>query len=270
MKISVLIDNVGCGTLKSEWGLSFHISFEGRNYLLDTGGSDAYMDNAKSLGINLSDVDDAVISHAHYDHSLGMEAFYKINDKAPFHLSANARENCYAGWYFISKYIGLPKGILSEYAERIVYHRDLCGIGDGVYLVPHSTPGLNRLGKQNHLFVKNGLRYQPDDFSHEQSLVFKTEKGLIVLNSCSNSGPEVVVSEVLKAFPGESVQAYLGGLHLFRFDDAKVKEVSDRLAACDIGKIYTGHCTGTHAFDLLKERLGDRIEQLHSGLVIQI
>ncbi len=29
MKITVLSDNIGCGALLGEWGLSFHIEFNG-------------------------------------------------------------------------------------------------------------------------------------------------------------------------------------------------------------------------------------------------
>jgi len=268
MKITVLTDNISRDSLKSEWGLSFYIEFNGKKYLLDTGASEAFLDNASKLGLDMADIDCAVISHAHYDHSLGLEAFVRANAKSVIHISANAKENCYAGLYCISRYIGLPKGFLKTHSERIQTNDGFSCIGDNVFLVSHDTPGLAALGRRNHLFVKKGFRYVPDDFSHEQSLVFRTDKGLVIFNSCSHSGPDVVCSEVRKAFPGEIIYAYLGGLHLFRLNDRELADVTRRVIDSGIEHIYTGHCTGQHPYEILKEHLGNRIEQFYCGMEI--
>lgn len=270
MKVTVLTDNIGQGELKPEWGLSLHIEFEGKSFLLDMGGSDAYMSNAEKLGIDLAKVDCAIISHAHFDHSLGLKAFLEANASAPVYLSPNAGENCYAGLGFISKYIGMPKSVIGQYPDRIIRPLGVTEISEGVFLVPHSTPGLEKLGRRGHLYIRKGFRYIPDDFSHEQTLVFRTPSGLVLLSSCSHSGPEVIVDEVLKAFPGEHITAYIGGLHLFRLSEPEVQTVSDRLASRDIDHLYTGHCTGQKAFELLSRRFPARLTQLHCGLEITI
>lgn len=270
MTITVLSDNIGFGKFKGEWGLSFHIVFRGKHFLLDTGGSDLFLANADALGIDISDVDYAILSHAHYDHSLGMETFFRVNSSACFYISPNARENCYGGIRPFGKYIGLPKGLISAYGDRIQRSEGVCEIDKDVFIVPHSTEGLSKIGRKSHLYVRQGLRYIPDDFSHEQSLVFRTEDGLVVLNSCSHSGADIVVEEVAKSFPGERVKAYLGGLHLFRMSDSEVMQKAAKISEAGIGRIITGHCTGEKAFALLKSYLGDSIEQFHCGMVIQI
>lgn len=269
MKITVLSDNIGCGALQGEWGLSFHIEFNGKSILLDTGGSDRFLGNAEVLGIDISKVDIAVLSHAHYDHSRGMKAFFGANPTSAFFISPNAAENCYAGWKCLSRYIGLPKGILSEYAAHIVRAQGVAEISEGVFVVPHTTPGLGAAGRKSHMYVRRGVHFVPDDFSHEQSLVLRTDEGLVILNSCSHSGPDVVLDEVGSAFPGEEVRAYLGGLHLFRLDDDKVRGVAARIGAAGLKKLYTGHCTGERAFRILKEELGDKVEQFRCGMEIE-
>ena len=45
----------------------------------------------------------------------------------------------------------------------------------------------------------------PDDFSHEQSLVIDTAKGLVILNSCSHSGVENIINEVHSTFPDKHI-----------------------------------------------------------------
>lgn len=270
MKVTVLVDNLGCGELPGEWGLSFFIEYEGKNILLDTGASDLFARNAEALGKDLSAVDFAVLSHAHYDHTDGLDTFLNINSKAPVYLSPKAEANCYSGPLFRKKYIGLPKDVIAANPERIVRPEGLTNIDEGVWILPHSTPGLARQGKRNRQYVKKGLRYCPDDFSHEHTLVFETEPGLLLMNSCSHSGPEVIVDEARKAFPGKPVAAFIGGLHLFRLSEAEVAAVADRLEACGLRRLVTGHCTGQPAFDLLKARFGSSLTQFHSGLEIEI
>ena len=270
MKITVLSDNIGCGNLKGEWGLSFLIESGNKRYLLDTGGSDNFLKNAKELGIDISEVDCAVLSHAHYDHSLGMAAFFGANSKADFFVSPNARENCFGGFGFLSRYIGLPKGILESYKGRIKKPHGIAEIDKDVFTVPHSTEGLSKIGRKSRLYVRRGWRYYPDDFSHEQSLVFRTGDGLVIFNSCSHSGADVVMEEVGKAFPGEKVKAYVGGLHLFRMNDSEVREIAARIRKVGINRVITGHCTGGQAYTVLKSCLGDAIDQFHCGMVIEL
>lgn len=270
MKVTVLTDNISIDSLQSEWGLSFFIEYGDRKILLDTGGSDRFIRNAAALGIDISDVDFAVLSHAHYDHSLGMRPFFQLNAKAPFYLSPDAQENCYSGWKFLGHYIGLPKGILAEFSSRIVRPSGVCEISKGVYLVPHSTQNLAAAGKKSNMYVRKGWRYIPDDFSHEQSLVIREDDGLVIFNSCSHAGPDVIIDEVRKAFPGESIKAYLGGLHLFRLKEDEVRGVAARIKGSGLSKLYTGHCTGDKAFLILKELLGDSVEQFYCGMQVSL
>ena len=110
----------------------------------------------------------------------------------------------------------------------------------------------------------------PDDFSHEQSLVFETEKGLYIFNSCSHAGASEIIGEVCDTFPGRKVYAYVGGFHLYQKAPDEVAQFAERVEACGVEKIITGHCTGDAAFAILKERLGERITQFRAGLEMDI
>lgn len=270
MKVTVLIDNIGKDGLLSEWGLSFLIEYNGRRYLLDTGGSEQFIANASSLGVNLADVDCAVLSHAHYDHANGMEAFFRANDRALFHLSPDATDNCWSKSLFRRKYIGMPLGVAERFADRIVRPSGVTEIDNGVWIIPHAAPSPKCIGRRNHLYVKAGKRFIPDDFVHEQSLVFETKNGPVIFNSCSHSGPEAILKEVSDVFPGQAVYAYFGGLHLFRLKEKEVRKVAVSLKKTAQLNVFTGHCTGDTAFGILKEELGDRIEQFFSGMQVTL
>ena len=100
LKATILIDNIADGALLSEWGFCAHIEYRGKNYLLDTGASDRYAANARELDIKLSDVDTAVLSHAHFDHSDGMEAFSASMKPLPSICSGRQRRTATAGSSF--------------------------------------------------------------------------------------------------------------------------------------------------------------------------
>lgn len=279
MKIQVLIDNIAgtCGSRKlfGEWGLSVYVEFEGVRYLLDTGASHLFAKNAGVMGVDLSKVDVGVLSHAHFDHSDGMAKFFHVNEAAPFYLRKGAGENCYhahklIGHFMYHEYIGIHKGFLKRFADRIRFAEGDMLIAPNVYLVPHKTPGLEAIGERAHLSVKENGKYRYDSFDHEQSLVFDTPRGLFVMNSCSHGGADNIVKEIEATFPGKKIYALLGGFHLFRYKDEVVRAFAERLRELDVQKIYTGHCTGDRAFEILREVLGDRAEQMFTGMTVEI
>lgn len=269
MRATVLVDNIGVENIDGEWGLSIFIEYNGQNILLDAGASPLFAENARKLGVDLSVVDYAVLSHAHYDHANGMEAFFQHNSKAKFYLRSSCRENCYKiadGEY---KYIGLPEGVLEKFSERIVLADGRVRLAEGVDLLSHTTTGLAAIGEREQMYQKHAEEYTPDDFSHEQSLVFLTEKGLVVFNSCSHGGADNIVQEVEAAYPGEMVYALIGGFHLFNKSEEEVRAFAARLKEKGVQHIVTGHCTGEEAYAILAESLGDKLQQLRVGLVME-
>lgn len=267
MFAKVLIDNITKNDLVSEWGLSFYIEYEGHKILLDTGASGEFANNAKTLGINLSEIEFGVLSHAHYDHADGMPTFFAENKDAKFYLRKGAGENCYGKKnFFRYKYNGIKPGTLDTYADRIEYAEgDYCVV-DGVYLIPHKTVGLERIAKRVQLFVKDNGKMFPDDFAHEQSLVFETPKGLVIFNSCSHGGPDNIITEITATFPEKEICAYIGGLHLYKSSEEEVRALAKRIKDTGIEKVITGHCTGDEGFRILKEELGDIVEQMYTGM----
>ena len=112
MKARVLIDNLTKSDLKPEWGLSIYIEYKGHPILLDAGASGLFADNAEAMGISLSQVEFAVLSHAHYDHGDGLERFFERNQKAKVYLQKDSGENCYSrNDDPFEKYIGLKKTV---------------------------------------------------------------------------------------------------------------------------------------------------------------
>lgn len=269
LKATVLIDNVSENALKSEWGLAIDIAYNGSHILLDTGASAAFAANAAALGIDPAAVDMAVLSHAHFDHADGMAAFFAQNDRAKFYLRSACAEDCYSAEGLWGKYIGIKRGTLRRYAERIEYVDGDFSPMQGVYLLGHTTDGLSAVGRAAGMFRRRGWRRWDDDFAHEQSLVLQTEKGLAVFNSCCHAGADTVLREVKARFPDAPIGLLVGGFHLYQTPDDEVRAFARRLLDTGVQSVWTGHCTGERAMEILKREMGGRLHRLCAGAVIE-
>lgn len=268
IKATVLIDNTAPEALLCEWGLSIYIEYRGSRILLDTGKSAGFAENAHRLGIDIGVAELGVLSHAHYDHADGMDEFFAQNTAARFYLREGTGENCYSGEGEERHYIGIKRGILETYRDRIAFCKGLYRLRDGVWLLGH-TRDMNAAGRNAHMYLLNDGEWSVDCFAHEQSLVFETEKGLVVFNSCCHGGADIVIEEAREAL-GREVYALIGGLHLFRSDDDYILKMAERLRKTGVKRIITGHCTGERGLELLKSELFDAVETMCSGYLFEI
>ena len=274
MKITVLIENLGPDTLACEHGLSLHIDFNGCSILLDTGSSGAFAANASTLGIDLSGVEYAVLSHGHYDHADGLRAFFAANDRTPMLV----RKGALGAYYSMRggsepRFVGIHRDICRDYAGRLTEVDGLYALCEGAWLVPNPAPE-SSADRAQHLYKKVGEdNFMEDDFSHEHSLVLEGEDGLVIFNSCCHAGAANIAAHVASLFPGKPIAALLGGFHMMGATGTDsincsadyVKSAANQFKQLNIGRIYTGHCTGTPAFDLLKIHLGDRLAYMKTG-----
>ena len=252
MRATVLTDNTGNNGLAGEWGLSFYIEYRDQKILLDAGQSGLFAENAEKLGIDLADTDYAVLSHAHYDHADGMPVFLEKNRKAKLYVRESCGENCYDRKEGRMKYIGIKRGLLEAYKDRITYVSGDCEPGGGVWLISHSRETMEEAGKREHMYLKEGDEWAKDCFAHEQSLVFEEDSGLVIFNSCSHGGAANII----------------GGFHLYNKSEQYVRALTEKLRATGVEEIYTGHCTGEEGYRIMRDVLGNMVHPLEVGLEI--
>lgn len=268
-RVTVIVDNIPDGGMMGEWGLSLLVEYGEKKILADVGGSGLFATNLKKLGFDIEDIDYATLSHAHYDHGNGMIRFFNDNKKAKFYLQDGTGENCYKKIWFFHKYIGIPKHVIENYPDRIEFASGDYKLCEGVWLIPHKTPGLEKIGLRESMYQKVNGRYAPDDFSHEQSLVLDTDKGLVIINCCSHGGAVNIINEVSATFPDKKVYGLIGGFHLFNKSEEEVREVSRKIRETGIEYVCTGHCTKERAYGIMHEELGDLVKLMHVGMVME-
>ena len=154
MKATILVDSTRAGNLKAEWGLSILVEYNRKKILIDTGASSNFFKNAEMCGISIKDVDAGILSHAHYDHANGLETFFRENSTAKFYLLKTCRENCYSSRRFHNRYIGIKKGILEKYKDRLKHQ-----LGDGFDDFMKEIGGRTHLSAdESDLFEKLSLK----------------------------------------------------------------------------------------------------------------
>jgi len=80
MIIKTLVENTALSkNFGSEHGLSLYIEANSHKILFDVGASELFLENAKKLNVDISEVDYLIISHGHYDHGGGLRAFLREN-----------------------------------------------------------------------------------------------------------------------------------------------------------------------------------------------
>lgn len=259
MKITVLAENSACSGFGCEHGLSMFVETGDRKFLFDCGQTDLFAENAKKLGIDLSQAEFMVLSHGHYDHGGGLAKFLELNKTAPVYIHETAFRPHHNGE---GKDIGLSPELAAE--KRLVFTKDRMEVGEGMTLL--SCNGEFRLWPTNSFgLTEDG---QPDRFLHEQYLVVEENGKKIVLSGCSHKG---ILNIVVWLKP----DVLVGGFHFMKLDPMMPagRSALDNAAGALLSTgatFYTGHCTGEAPFAYLKHRMGSKLHGFSAGSVLEI
>ncbi len=186
-----------------DWGFSALVRYNGKTILFDTGNSaDAFEHNVKALGVDLKQVDIAVLSHRHYDHISGFDYMLKVKPLVKAYLPADIALGAPVHYTFShdtkESLAGLPPeqlyfggGVNSiDYKPGDRFH------GANQEFVPASqeiAPGIYLIVTRS-VMMGDFNAYPPNEPGHpdlagfpELSLALKTEKGVVLITGCSHS-----------------------------------------------------------------------------------
>lgn len=281
MIITTLVDNTRLDNrqdLAVERGLSLHIETESLNILFDMGGGNTFCKNAPLLDVDIRHVDIAVISHRHHDHCNGVVDFFSNNLKANVFLKKCEEKNYYFQAYGFKSDVGINSELLNESNGRLVFIDQTTEIYTNVFIITNISANHQKPKGNRYLYTQYKSCLENDSFDHELLLVIKEHDGLVIFTGCAHSGVLNMVETAAIHFPGERIKAVVGGFHLVGlplFDSIggtkqDIKDLGFALLQYPIDKLYTGHCTGKKAYELLKEVLGERLEAIPTGRRISI
>lgn len=256
--LSTNVTDAGIG----EWGFSALVEADGHRILFDTGlYPDTVLKNAKELGIDLSDVENVVLSHFHDDHTGGLLTLRK----AFAQHNAAALSRAYVGKGFFWSRPANGKESNQMIAERSRYEA-LGGtfvetseprqLYPGVWLsgaIPRVHPERN-WGPPTKVQTPQGITddYLPEDLA----LFVDTDAGLVVITGCGHAGIVNTLEFAQARFRDAPIDAVIGGFHLIDLNDDQLDWTADQFRKLDVKNVVGAHCTGIEAVYRIRQRAG--------------
>jgi 7,8-dihydropterin-6-yl-methyl-4-(beta-D-ribofuranosyl)aminobenzene 5'-phosphate synthase len=252
-----------------DWGFSALVRYNGKTILYDTGNNaDKFEHNVKALGVDLMQVDMAVLSHRHFDHISGFDYMLKVKPAVKAYLPADSTLGAPMRYTFShdtkESLAGLPPeqlyfggGVNSiDYKPGDRFH------GANTEFVPASreiAPGVYLIVTRS-VMMGDFNTYPPNEPGHpdlagfpELSLALQTERGVVLIIGCSHSKVEEII-RATKQFLGGDIELVEGGFHLFPYDGDYISKIA-RLMKDELGvrRVAPAHCTGNLAFKIFRD-----------------
>jgi 7,8-dihydropterin-6-yl-methyl-4-(beta-D-ribofuranosyl)aminobenzene 5'-phosphate synthase len=273
VSITVLVDNMaGFGPVLGEWGLSYYIETDQHRILLDTGLGHVLIGNARALNVDLAKTNAVVISHAHDDHTDGLEQALQATGPVDLYLHPEA---------FITKYwkegslaqkwsMSLSREQLRGRVRKLVETKEPTPVCEGM-MVTGQIPRVNGFedtGVTEYAFLDETMKTQ-DPILDDQAVFFRTPEGLVILLGCGHSGLVNTMRYVGELLGEQRIYAVIGGTHLLNASPDRLQKTIEVLKEYDVQKIMLSHCTGVKAYAELAKAFPGRCSWPASGTRIE-
>lgn len=285
MRITILSENYTPFnlTLRGEHGFSALIEKDDVQLLYDTGRFGICVDNARTLGRDLTRTKKILLSHGHIDHTGGLEkALVAIGH--PVDIVGHPRifeKKHITGQQYVDGFgrkdvfIGIP--FERQYLEKM--HKARFDLQDGFYEVEERVwltgeiPISNDVEKiPASLLLEVDDLLMPDDFADDNSLLLDTDKGLVVVFGCAHRGIVNILTYVKKLF-SKNIRAIIGGTHLHDTTLGQLEYVKSYLKGLiredGVELFAPAHCTGIHTIMGLSEEFKDITKPAFCGTVFE-
>ena len=242
MRITILVD---VNTIIDQYyigepAVCYYIEDGVQRVLLDTGYSDVFMRNAKSLNIDLNAVTDVAISHGHNDHTGGLRYFAGTFSSQTINLIAHPDAFQERSDNGLS--IGCPVELSKlEECFNLKLTKKPYAISDHLLFLGE-IPSFNDFERTAPvgLIKENGI--SKDDFILDDSaLAYTGTQGLFIITGCSHSGICNIIEYAKRVSGEQRIAGVLGGFHIIDVSEQLTKTI-DYFAANGISTLYPCHC----------------------------
>jgi 7,8-dihydropterin-6-yl-methyl-4-(beta-D-ribofuranosyl)aminobenzene 5'-phosphate synthase len=248
--LSTMLADSGLG----EWGFAALVEADGRRFLVDTGARPkTVLENARELGVDLTGITDVVLTHNHPDHTGGLLTLRQALKAG--NPAALSRAHVAPGIFWsrpgpkgeANPMVALRPQYLAE-GGTFVEHARPEELYPGVWITgPVPRPNLERNWSVRGQVQTPGGDLVEDIIPEDQSVVFDTPRGLVLLSGCGHAGVINTVEFARFVLQQASLFAALGGFHLLELDDAKLAWTAGALKRAGLRQFVGAHCTGIEA-----------------------
>lgn len=242
---------------------------EGRTHtlLFDFGFSeDGAAQNAKTLGVDMHDVEAAVLSHGHSDHTGGMEKLMAMIGKRDIPLMVHPSA------FKSPRYLKFGEDFKVNFPKltrEMVKHAGFAAVEtDKPFLILNGTV-LFLAGIPRRTDFEKGFpiarrqekgREVWDAIEDDASVVMHVkDKGLVILSGCAHAGIINTVQYAREVTGIGRVHAVMGGFHLSGpLFEPLIERTTEELKRLNPDYVIPTHCTGRKAIMTMEKQMPDR------------
>ncbi len=258
LKLSILCENAvktftsGIG----EHGFSCYVETNNGDYLFDTGQGFAIKHNSRVLNKDLSKIKAIILSHGHYDHTGGLVDALQLSGPKPVygHPDIFSRH-----WDFLEskrRYCGILANTdyLKTLGAEFRLNKEMIELQPGMFLTGEVPKTNNYENSDTDLMVCNESgEFTHDPIKDDNTLVFETPKGLVLLFGCAHTGMVNIMDYVTKKLNKSDIYAIIGGTHLAPASNIQFQKSIEAIKKYQVKHIGVSHCTGLEKASALKE-----------------
>jgi len=260
--ITILVENTTpIPGFRGEYGFAALITIDDKKILFDSGSEDALIKNAAAGAIDLSQINDLVISHGHFDHTGAVIPFLQTAPGKKVYAHAGIFIPRYTVWGDFKKAIGVPfaEEEIGRNGAQFIPTNEFTEIHPGVFVtgaIPRKT-SYEDVGGSFYAEAGDGL--EPDLIHDDMSVVINHPQGLIIISGCAHAGIINTIEYARQQTGQNKVRAFIGGTHLAGVSEERMNETIKALKDFDVEQIIACHCTGFEATLKLRNALGNKV-----------
>jgi 7,8-dihydropterin-6-yl-methyl-4-(beta-D-ribofuranosyl)aminobenzene 5'-phosphate synthase len=265
LKITVMVTNLAADPHEGsgEWGYSALVEVDGHKVIYDTGATpNLALNNAKLLKLDLSGIDDVILSHNHWDHVGGLMSLRNALKSG----NPKALSRAHAGAGVFEPRLDVAgedqnglRAIRADYVAgggEFIVHEKPTELFPGVWFtgpVPRKNPEKNWTPG---LSLKTPAGLVEDNVPEDSALIFDTPEGIVILTGCAHAGIVNITQYARTLLGNRPIVAIIGGLHLFAASDQAVDWTASTLKGYEVSNLLAGHCSGLEATYRLRQAFG--------------
>ena len=249
MRVVLLMDNQ---TLVDEYYLAepaFCAWIESGNtkLLFDTGYSELFLENARRLGLEISELDLLVLSHGHSDHTWGLPAlarYLRLHRQRRDRVRLVAHPEVFCPKEMEGEIYGVNFDIHQfEDVFELNLSTSPIPLGDGLMFLGEIPRLTSFEGRDTIGMTCLGRAWEPDSVRDDSALTFMGREGLVVITGCSHSGIVNIVNQAMTLTGCDKVIDVVGGLHLQKPTPDQLEGTAVFLESLGLEALRATHCT---------------------------
>jgi len=281
VRVTTLADNVVYdGRLLGQFGFSALLEIRdhrGKKHsiVFDTGrNKSALLYSIRKLKLDLSPLECIILSHGHHDHTA---ATVELIRRAKRKVKVIAHPNAFLPKFKIDKgkrrHHGIPRGErktdIMNAGGQIIETTQPCEVLQGALTsgeIPRVAP-FEKITWRN-ITVVDGKKTR-DRVLDDQALFVNLEKrGVLMLSGCAHAGIINTLQSALEVTGTKKLYGFIGGTHLIRPKEKRLKETLRALREFDLQLISPAHCTGHKSIAAIGEAFPEAFVLNYAGRTI--